>query len=96
MGHFFWGGGEWKHLFSWLGVMNSQVFTYIQTDKCFIGAQDSCRRIVIYFIEWSGSTDKIIHVEAQSRIPGTWNASFLQHSPPVARHRPGTGETAWC
>ena len=97
MGHFFGrGGGEWKHLLSWLGVMNSQVFTYIQTDKCFIGAQDSCRRIVIYFIEWSGSTDKIIHVEAQSRMPGTWNASFLQHSPPVARHRPGTGETAWC
>lgn len=70
----FLGGEGWKHLLSWLGVMNSQVFTYIQTDKCFIGAQDSCRRIVIYFIEWSGSTDKIIHVEAQSRVPGTWNA----------------------
>lgn len=94
MGHF--GDGGWKHLSSWLGVMNSQVFTCIQTDKCFIGAQDSCRRIVIYFIEWSGGTDKIIHVEAQSRMPGTWNASFLQHSPPVARHRPGTGGTAWC
>lgn len=91
----FWRGGGWKHLLSWLGMMNSQVFTYIQTDKCFIGAQDSCRRIVIYFIEWSGSTDKISHVEAQSRMPGTWNASFLQHSPPVARHCPGTGETTW-
>ena len=79
---------------SWLGVMNSQVFTYIQTNKCFIGAEDSCRRIVIYFIEWSGGTDNPCGSTEQDAwymecvIPSTQS--------PMARHRPGTGEMAWC